>query len=57
MTEDDESNIKPNKPKLQLPNLDDFEESYQHTIKEAHEFFNNTGDLTKPSKKMSNSKK
>ena len=52
MTEDDKPN---NKPKLQLPNLDDFEESYQHTIKETQEFY--SGDLTKPFKKVSNSKK
>ena len=48
---DDESN----KPKLKLPNLDDFEESYQHTIKGAQEFY--SGDLTKPFKKVSKSKK
>lgn len=55
MTDDDnESDVPNNKPKLQLPNLDEFEESYQHTIKRTKNFY---GDLTKSSKKASHSKK
>lgn len=38
--------------KAKLPNLDDFDESYKHTIHGTKEFYKETGDLTGPFKKV-----
>jgi hypothetical protein len=43
--------------KGKLPTLSDFDESYKHTIREAHEFYKESGDLAGRKKIIKGTKK